>query len=431
MAFGLLYPYTLPYRRELLRITSRFRPFGLALLAAHCIGSVLSPMVGAALLPIVSVCIVGCMLMMTLEIRSARKPMATRTVWLALLSVAVLAAFAEIRSQFGAIHEGTPLPFALMVLALFGYCATELFRSYRQRASGHLLLVLLLCLIGMGIIVLRLWLVSTTPAVVEAGVYRESGLVLASRVSFPVVLCVMAIALNNHYMERLWRRELDARADAEGNMLATLSALAKARDEETGNHIVRTRKYVRVLAERLDSNFSPGIRDRENFIEILYQVAPLHDIGKVGIPDNILLKPGRLDAAEWEIMKTHASIGENVLGAAVDSDIAGGGKAESDFRQNMLRTAMEIAGGHHENWDGSGYPRGLAGQAIPLAARLMSLADTYDALITRRPYKQAWTHDEAVAEILRLDGIKFDPQVVAAFLAEQVTFIDIARNYAD
>jgi putative two-component system response regulator len=151
----------------------------------------------------------------------------------------------------------------------------------------------------------------------------------------------------------------------------------------------------------------------------------LHDIGKIGIPDNILLKPGRLDAEEWEVMKTHASIGEEVLGAALDAG------ERSEQQALFLRFAREIAGSHHERWDGSGYPRGLAGTEIPLAARLMSVADCYDALRSRRPYKEPWSHEEAMEELLKLKGSAFCPHVIDAAVHVQASFRETYDRYQD
>jgi hypothetical protein len=428
---GLLYPYALPHRRELLRLTSEFRPLFLGFLLAHCVFTLISPFTSPAFLPLASVSIVGAILMLALEARSDHKSVPRKWLWVALSLVSLLAVFAEFRSDFGAAHDGPPVIFAFIVQALLIWVSVEVFINLQMRQSRHLLLVFILSLLGVAVITMRVWLTNFGESSVIDGTYRESFPLFVSRIGFPVLLCLVSIALNNYYMERMWRREAISRVDAENNLLETLNSLARVRDEETGNHIVRTRNYVRVLAERLAKAGQLNVIDRPDFINILYQVAPLHDIGKVGIPDHILLKPGRLDAGEWEIMKTHAQIGESVLGAAAVSAGGGGPREESEFRRNLMRTAQEIAGGHHENWDGSGYPRGLEGEEIPVSARLMSLADTYDALISKRPYKEPWEHEEAVAEILRLEGKKFDPQVVAAFLAEQGTFRQIAVRYRD
>ena len=208
----------------------------------------------------------------------------------------------------------------------------------------------------------------------------------------------------------------------ESHFLASLNALAKARDNETGNHIIRTQEYVRALAQRLQAlgHYTDSLSVES--IDVLVRAAPLHDIGKIGIPDAILLKNGPLSSDEWTVMKTHALIGESVL------DVL---ELERDGASDVIAKAIRIAGGHHEKWDGTGYPRGLAGDAIPLEARIMSLADMYDALMSERPYKKAWSHDEAVVEIISKRNIQFDPLIVDAFVYEQDAFNAIAQKYRD
>ena len=207
----------------------------------------------------------------------------------------------------------------------------------------------------------------------------------------------------------------------EEQMLSTLNAIALARDNETGQHILRTQHYVKTIALRLRAlgHYLEELNDTD--IDTMFKAAPLHDIGKVGIPDNILLKPGRLNDDEWAIMKTHALIGENTL-AATKHD-----KEQS----HLLSVAKNIAGGHHEWWNGEGYPRGLQGQQIPLEARIMAIADVYDALVSERVYKKTWTHDEAVQFILEKKKIQFDPLVVDAFLCESETCNQIAQTFRD
>jgi putative two-component system response regulator len=204
--------------------------------------------------------------------------------------------------------------------------------------------------------------------------------------------------------------------------ILALTSLAETRDSDTGNHIRRTQHYVRALALHLHEHprFARHLGDAA--IAALYKSAPLHDIGKVGIPDHILRKPGRLTPEEFGIMKTHTTLGraaiehaERALGLTVD----------------FLTTAKEIALSHHERWDGGGYPEGRAGEAIPVSARLMSVADVYDALISRRIYKEAMPHASATAIITEGRGSQFDPDVVDAFLALQDEFQAIAARYAD
>ncbi len=202
-----------------------------------------------------------------------------------------------------------------------------------------------------------------------------------------------------------------------------MCSLSEARDNETGNHIKRTQNYVRELAIHLQSHPSFNNFLSDEIIEILYKVAPLHDIGKVGIPDAILLKPGKLTPEEFEIMKTHTTLG----GKAIDFS-----KESYQLHDNkFLILAHQIATGHHEKWDGTGYPKGLRKQEIPVAARLMAVADVYDALISRRIYKDKFTHDHAVELITEWRDNHFDPDIVDAFLEINQKFLEISKRYKD
>ena len=201
-----------------------------------------------------------------------------------------------------------------------------------------------------------------------------------------------------------------------------MASLAETRDNETGNHIRRTQNYVKALALQLKAHPRFAEQLSDGVIARLYKSAPLHDIGKVGIPDNILLKPGRLTPQEFDVMKTHTSLGF----AAIEHAEQGLGTSVE-----FLSMAKEIALSHHEKWDGTGYPQGLVGAAIPVSARLMSLADVYDALISQRVYKLAMTHEQARDIILQGRGTHFDPDVVDAFLAKEGEFQAIAARFAD
>lgn len=210
--------------------------------------------------------------------------------------------------------------------------------------------------------------------------------------------------------------------NTEKQMLVTLNAMAMARDNETGNHILRTQNYVRILALRLRAMGLYQEELTDSFIELLFDAAPLHDIGKVGIPDGILHKANALSPEEWRVMQTHTTLGETILTSASGSQYS---------PDHVLGVAIAIAGGHHEKWDGTGYPRGLSQKKIPLSARIMALADMYDALVSERVYKNAWTHEDAAAEIVRISGTHLDPDVVMAFIAEQPRFLEIATQYRD
>ncbi len=204
--------------------------------------------------------------------------------------------------------------------------------------------------------------------------------------------------------------------------IMSLVSLAETRDAETGAHIRRTREYVRLLAEQLRSH--PDFRDfldSDETIQLLYRSAPLHDIGKVGLPDSILLDEGKLDPETYERMKVHTRLGGDALRWA----------QERLGSNSFLQIARDIAYHHHEKWDGSGYPDGLAGEEIPIAARLMALADVYDALTSRRRYKPAYPHEETREKILAQRGRHFDPRVVDAFLVIQEPFLDVTRRYQD
>ena len=255
-----------------------------------------------------------------------------------------------------------------------------------------------------------------------ASLYQESGFAFALRIAAILSMVTVCILITNYYMEKLWHEYRRSSHAIEDGMLNSLNALSMVRDNETGNHILRTKNYVRALAERLNASGVYQSELSQRAIEDMVKAAPLHDIGKVGIPDTILQKPGSLSDEEWQIMKTHAGLGQDVLIAA---------KIKDAKHTNVLDAAIKIAGCHHENWDGSGYPKGLKGLEIPLAARLMSLADTYDALVSERVYKKEWSHDEACAEIARLKGKRFDPLIVEAFIQEKDNFLRISKKYSD
>ena len=186
-----------------------------------------------------------------------------------------------------------------------------------------------------------------------------------------------------------------------------MATLAETRDPETGHHLQRTQGYVRSLAVRLRTH--PRFRDEldDHAIELLFKSAPLHDIGKVGVPDRILRKPAKLTPEEYEEMKRHVVYGYEAI-VATEKLLASAGI--SSAAASFLRYAREIARSHHEKWDGSGYPDGLGGDAIPLSARLMTLADVYDALTSKRCYKPAYPHAQAVAEILAGRGTLLRPR---------------------
>lgn len=224
------------------------------------------------------------------------------------------------------------------------------------------------------------------------------------------------------YLEQeVARRTLEVLAIQDVTIHA-MASLAETRDNETGNHIRRTQYYMKVLAEHLRDH--PRFRHflDDETINLLFKSAPLHDIGKIGIPDRILLKPGRFTPEEFEIMKTHTTLGRDAIAHA---------EQQLGMDVDFLRLAKEIAYGHQEKWDGSGYPEGKAGDDIPISARLMAVADVYDALISRRVYKDGMSHEEATRIMVDGRGTHFDPDVCDAFLACIDQFQAIAARFAD
>lgn len=226
------------------------------------------------------------------------------------------------------------------------------------------------------------------------------------------------------YNERLEMRIRERTAQLERTQQVTVFALARlseARDTETGAHLDRMRRYVRILA--LEMSTWDEYRETLDslFVEQLYFSSPLHDIGKVGIPDEILLKPGKLTDEEFEIMKWHTIIGGDTL---TDADVQAG-------THSFLEMSRDIAYAHHEKWNGSGYPNGLSGKAIPLAARIVALGDVYDALTSKRPYKPAFPHEKAHTIIMEGNGTHFDPDVVKAYLKREKDFIAIKEELQD
>jgi putative two-component system response regulator len=254
------------------------------------------------------------------------------------------------------------------------------------------------------------------------GWWRE--FVLRKEFSTRTTLKAAKDVLNNRNdrLEAEVRQRTRTIQDTQDATIVILASLVETRDNETANHVRRTQYYVRALAMKLQTHPAFANYLVANRIDILFKSAPLHDIGKVGIPDSILLKPGKLDADEFEIMKTHTTLGYNAI---VNAERQLGVKVE------FLACAKEIALSHQEKWDGSGYPNGLAGNTIPLAARLMAVADVYDALTSRRVYKDAMSHEQALRIIVDSRGSHFDPDIVDAFAEIADEFKSIARLYAD
>ena len=291
---------------------------------------------------------------------------------------------------------------------------------------------------GLGSTVLLVWLRAWWGAVfiLACGIgvwkgaemtFRDSGFFISPL--FPlIVLGVNFSALN---LLKYWREEQEVRCRDKEILLAQeftiqcLASLAETRDTETGGHILRTQRYVKALCNELSAH--PKFRKylTAPIIEMLYKATPLHDIGKVGIPDSILLKDGKLTDDELEQMKHHTTYGRDVIANALKR--LGG----QEYGSLFFRCAKELIHTHHEKWDGSGYPQGLRGEDIPVSGRIMALADVYDALISRRVYKEAYSHEDAIQIIVEGKGKHFDPDVVDAFLQIEGTFKQISSEFGD
>lgn len=253
-----------------------------------------------------------------------------------------------------------------------------------------------------------------SPEVVRARVRTHLSLTFAKR----------ELADQNRILEQKVAERTRELALTQAVTIHSLASLAETRDNETGNHIRRTQNYVRALAENLRrcARFRSFLD--QPTIDLIYESAPLHDMGKVGVPDDILLKPGKLTDEEFEVMKTHTILGREAILRAAPEESNGS-------MATFLRFIIEIAHTHHEKWDGTGYPEGLKEEEIPISGRLMAIADVYDALISKRVYKPAFSHEKAVEIIREGAGQHFDPDMAAAFLEIEGEFKQIARQYAD
>jgi adenylate cyclase len=243
----------------------------------------------------------------------------------------------------------------------------------------------------------------------------------------PILALVLVTAVLSLLKHGIEARKLHSRTqdllEAQDDIIIGMSVLAEARDKDTGMHIRRTQRYVEILARQLATTPRYAHLTGQD-VELLAKSAPLHDIGKVGIPDSILQKPGPLTADEYTVMQAHTLLGAD----AITRMVVGSGHAE---KQHFLDYARQMIESHHERWDGHGYPHGLRGEQIPLAGRLMALADVYDALVSGRVYKKELSHAEVRDFIAQQSGTQFDPDIVAAFMARHEDFYKVAQEFAD
>jgi adenylate cyclase len=301
------------------------------------------------------------------------------------------------RPKAAAVYE-------FIAIVFFGLLSTILFARFKAVANLTLLFLFVLVAVILPVVLFR------------NGIYLSPLYPILAYTSNFSVLSFLDFLRE----ERLLKEKTRLQLATQEAMLETIANITETRDPETGGHIRRTRSYVKALSEHIKNK--PAYVDTLNdvYIEHLLQSAPLHDLGKVGVPDHILLKPGRLTAEEFDEIKKHTQYGKRVIDAA---------QAKLG-NTSFLRLAGEMALSHHEHWDGKGYPNGLKGEEIPLCGRIMAIADVYDALISDRPYREGLSHEKAVEIILAGCGSQFDPQLIDALREMHATFHEIYEQFA-
>lgn len=395
----------------------------------------IAPSVNLVMLTLANTCFVAGNLYMALFMRFLRKPKTTQFSLLPLLVILIFGFVFEYIRLEGVFLQRVLLVGTASFLCLF-WQFIELILLDKALVK-KLRFLILVTFVEMALALARVGLLFFQDVTPGMNLYQEPLTIAAIRWAWFAFGVISYMALIGYLIEDLNLEKIKSLKEINGmkldlaskkleqaeiQFLESLNILAKARDNETGNHIIRTQNYVKVLALRLrkDGHYVEELTDKN--IDLIFKVAPLHDIGKIGIPDKILLKRGPLTDEEWTVMKTHTLIGESVLNISSINDSAD---------RNLMTMAINIARSHHEKWDGTGYPHGLQGLAIPLPARIMALADMYDALVNERVYKKAWTHDQAAQEICSGRSTQFDPLIVDAFIAELNAFIEISENYRD
>ncbi len=413
---SLLAPYMSRERSQLIAVTSIYRPLSLVFLTTYSIVTAATlDMPGTALRPMIYLWGV---FFLALEIRSSRgsKRDNRPLIGFSLFITATITLF----SFFPTAHANPSYNEAVHAFCLgivFAFAMVECVKAVRATRNYHYYVVFAALLIA---IMLRL---SFTVMILVGDINWPNlnrtniDYAIFFRFTSSGFITLALLALNNIYCMKLWKANLTQRQRAEIGVFSALKEIATVRDNETGQHIMRTRLLVQALATNLAQKGKLKDADQPNAIMALARAAPLHDVGKVAVPDKILLKPGRLNETEMQEMRQHAAVGDMILTAIAE--------AIGTPDNKLIASGAEIAGGHHENWDGSGYPKGLVGTAIPQSARIMAVADMYDALTSARPYKKPWSHHDAVAHIVSLSGTKFDPDVVAAFVEEAATCLDV------
>lgn len=419
---SLLAPYFSREWSQLVAVTSVYRPLSLILLTAYSIVTVATLDLPGTIVR--SLLYLWGIFFLALEIRYSRgserdnRPL----IALSLFISAAITSFSFFPTTANDLRYSEAV-YTMCLGALLVFVIVECIKALRVTRNFHYWFVLTALVIAIGLR-LTFTVIALTGSINWPNLSRTNvDLAIFFRFISSGFITFALLALNNIYFLKLWKSNLNQRHRAEIGVFAALKEIASVRDSETGQHIMRTRLLVQALAANLERKGKLENADQPNAVMSLARAAPLHDIGKVAVPDKILLKPGRLNENEMQEMRQHAEVGGAILTA-----IAGSMEAPEN---KLVAIGADIAAGHHENWDGKGYPKGLTGKDIPQSARIMAVADMYDALTSTRPYKTAWLHDDAVAHIVSLSGTKFDPEVVAAFVEEAATFRDITTRYRD
>lgn len=425
IVMALVFPYLTKGRKEFINITSVYRPLALVFLGAHVLVLFVVSQFQLEYSLLSPTFLILADLFVAMEIRAVRAVTMKRASAVVILSLIAGACLISLL-VFNLLPISARVPFySCITVVLVGWILVELTLS-RRYFGPSLYGLILVSVLGIAATIFLRFLIAQQSGLFVVGNLKSNSPVLMNLAFVAYgLLFVSLLALNHAYTLSLWRSSAFQRRSTELTLLKMLRNLAAVRDNETGQHISRTSHFVGLLARNLKAKGLLEDRGDPNFIGALVRAAPLHDLGKVTTPDTVLLKPGKLAPDELAVMRQHASSGAEILNAASSA------MDQESIAYGIIGLASQIAGGHHERWDGTGYPRQLREKAIPQPARIMSVADVYDALTSARPYKKPWSHDAAIAHIVSLSGVQFDPEVVTALKEESDAFLAIAMRFAD
>lgn len=419
---GELIPYVSVQRDRVIALTSSGRPFVGLLIAVHCIASILSYEVHFLSI-LANASYISALFMMFLEFIRSDKDLRLS----AKKSATVFGITFIICFIFNALkHGGAGYAALIILLALLAQSAV-LFSATRKAimlkfSSIYIGQAVFAATIGWIVIIARLYLVESN-GIYSVNLQSEAEYLSLLRLINAASFFLLLNAITNYHSQTIIETEEAHRLAAQSGTLKALITLAKTRANKTENHFVRVREFIRLVARRLDQKRWFGSGASDEMIKTISDASALSDIGKVGIPESILQNPKKLSAADWETMKSHPLIGAAMIEAAMEG--------QDNSSVAIFKVARDIVVGVNENWDGSGYPRGLEGDAIPRFARVAQIAILYDEMTSPTLGQMRLGHEEAVEEIKKLAGTKLDPEVVAAFLDRQHWLLDVAIRHRD